>query len=54
MHLRAVAATKTMIKRTEQTQGLKPNSFGRYGYAPAPSSSLARRASITPHIPVRT
>jgi poly(3-hydroxybutyrate) depolymerase len=48
-----VAATKTMIKRTEQTQGLKPKRlFADTAYGTGRFLSWLVGTGITPHIPV--
>jgi transposase len=49
-----VAATKTMIKRTEETQGLKPKRLvADTGYGTGKFLGWLVGAGITPHIPVK-
>jgi hypothetical protein len=49
-----VAATKTMIKRTEETQGLKPKRLVTdTGYGTGKFLGWLVGAGITPHIPVK-
>jgi len=49
-----VAATKTMIKRTEETQGLKPKRLvGDTGYGIGKFLGWLVGTGITPHIPVK-